>query len=94
MQSSDEGALMTQYDEHARLRHTRFRAGYAAEEVEPFVAEVEDALRSPVPSLDATDVAWKLFSPVVLRHGYRMDDVDDYLDRAEHVLRERQGGSA
>jgi DivIVA domain-containing protein len=90
---------MTQFDEHARhehhhLRHTRFRAGYAAEEVEPFVAEVEDALRSPQPRLEAEDVAGKRFIPVVLRHGYRMDDVDGYLDHAEHVLRERQEGSA
>ena len=90
---------MTQFDEHARrehdqLRHTRIRAGYAAEEVEPFVAEVEESLRSPQPRLEAADVARKTFIPVVLRHGYRMDDVDDYLDRAEHVLKERREGSA
>jgi len=81
---------MSQPDESTGLRHTRIRPGYAAEEVEPFVAAVEGDLRSPEPRLRPGEVAEVRFSPVVLRHGYRMDDVDDYLDRAERELRLRE----
>ncbi|RYP87237.1 DivIVA domain-containing protein [Nocardioides guangzhouensis] len=83
---------MSQPEKSTGLRHTRIRPGYAAEEVEPFVEAVEGDLRSPEPRLGAGEVARKTFSPVVLRHGYRMDDVDDYLDRAEHLLRLREQG--
>ena len=78
------------FAQDGQLRQTRFRAGYAADEVESFVRAVEDALRSPASLLDASDVARKRFSPVVLKPGYRMDDVDDYLDGAVRLLRERE----
>lgn len=74
----------------AGFRQTWFRAGYAAEEVEPFLAAVKAALLSGKPLLEASDVAWHQFTPVVLKHGYRMDDVDDYLADAERLLRERE----
>jgi DivIVA domain-containing protein len=74
----------------AQLRQTWFRTGYAAEEVEPFVAAVKAALLSGNPLLGSADVAWHRFTPVVLKHGYRMDDVDDYLEDAERMLRERE----
>jgi DivIVA domain-containing protein len=73
-----------------RFRETRLRAGYAAYEVELFVEAVEDALRSASPRLDSSDVAWQRFTPVMMKPGYRMDDVDDYLEDAERVLRERE----
>lgn len=75
------------------FRQTWFRTGYAAEEVEPFLAAVKDALHSGTPLLEASDVAWHRFTPVVLKHGYRMDDIDEYLDDAERQLREREDGS-
>jgi DivIVA domain-containing protein len=76
--------------QETQLRQTRFRTGYAADEVERFVAAVDAALRSPTPGLHAADIGDKRFSPVVLQHGYRMDDVDNYLDGVEHLLRERE----
>jgi len=72
-----------------RFRQTRLRTGYAADEVDEFVAAVEDALTSPSPRVDASDVAWQRFTPVILKTGYRMDDVDRYLDEAECLLSER-----
>lgn len=82
---------MSQYlAQDGELRQTWFRTGYAAEEVEPFVAAVKAALLSGKPLLDSSDVAWHRFTPVVLKHGYRMDDVDNYLEDAERRLRERE----
>ena len=74
-----------------RFRHTRIRTGYAPDEVDAFVETVEDALRSPTPLLGAGDVASCQFTPVVLKTGYHMGDVDDYLSEAEHLLSAREG---
>jgi DivIVA domain-containing protein len=88
--TGEEGALMSTYvAQDIRFRLTRFRTGYAVSEVDAFVEAVEDALRSPTPRLDASDVAWQRFTPVMMKSGYRMDDVDDYLTEAEHLLSER-----
>jgi len=84
--------MSTHVAQDTRFRHTRFRTGYAVEEVDAFVEAVEDALRSPVPRLDASDVAWQRFTSVIVRPGYRRDDVDDYLTDAEHRLSERGYG--
>ena len=73
----------------AQFRQTRFRAGYAVDEVELFIEAVQDALRAPRPRLNAADVAERRFTPVILKPGYRMDNVDDYLSEAEHLLSER-----
>jgi DivIVA domain-containing protein len=35
-------------------------------------------------------VAEQRFNMVALKMGYRMDDVDDYLDEAERLLRKRE----
>lgn len=72
------------------FRQTKWRAGYAAHEVDAFIVSVEDALRSPTPLLRASDVAWQRFTPVLLKPGYDMDDVDHYLAAAEHRLGERE----
>jgi DivIVA domain-containing protein len=69
---------------------TRFRPGYAIEEVDLFVAAVEDALHSHRPRLGAVDLAYQRFTPVRLKPGYRMDEVDDYLTEAKHLLDERE----
>ena len=81
--------MSTSASTDVRLRPTRLRTGYAADEVDAFIEAVEDALRSPTPRLGASDVAWQRFTPVMLRSGYRRDDVDDYLTEAEHLLSER-----
>jgi DivIVA domain-containing protein len=89
---SEEGALMSQdVAQDTPFRETWFRTGYAPEEVESFVKSVEDALRSHAPGLEYTDVAWHEFRTVVRSPGYLMDDVDEYLQRAAHVLKEREG---
>ena len=74
-----------------RFRETWFRTGYEPHEVESFVKSVEDALRSSAPRLAAADVTWHEFRTVAFTSGYRMDDVDDYLQRASRVLKEREG---
>ena len=48
---------------------------------------VMSTIRGPVRE---AEVAEQRFTPVVLKTGYRMDDVDDYLTEAEHLLRERE----
>ena len=87
---------MSQYfaEDTRVLRPTRFGIGYAADEVEPFVETVEAALRSPTPWLTVSDVVTKRFTPVLLSPGYRMDDVDRYLDEAAYLLSERAGAQA
>jgi DivIVA domain-containing protein len=66
------------------------RPGYRPDEVNAFVESVEDALRSPTPLMTASEVAWHRFTPVGLKSGYHMDDVDHYLTEAEHLLHERE----
>ena len=82
--------MSTYVADDTRFRQTRFRVGYATDEVDTFVEAVEDALRSPTPRLGASEVAWRRFTPVILKAGYHMDDVDDYLTEAEHLLGERE----
>lgn len=72
------------------FRHMRFRVGYAVDEVDSFVPVVEDALRAAAPRLCASAVARQTFTPVMLKPGYRMDDVDAYLDHAERRLQPRE----
>jgi DivIVA domain-containing protein len=72
------------------FRQTRFRGGYAPDEVDVFIDAVEDALRSPTPRLGATDVAEQGFTPVLFKTGYHIGDVDDYLSEAEQLLNERE----
>jgi DivIVA domain-containing protein len=72
-----------------KFRQTRWRSGYSPQEVDDFVAKVENALRSPAPQLSATDVAQSRFTPVQLKPGYHMDDVDHYLEKAQQKLSEQ-----
>jgi DivIVA domain-containing protein len=91
VQFSSEGAQMsTDVMQDTSFRPTRFRAGYDPDEVDAFVEAVADSLRSPMPRLDASDVAWQRFSSVILKRGYDRDDVDDYLSEAEHLLGQRE----
>lgn len=60
------------------------------EEVDNFVALVEDALASVVPRIRSTDVAACRFTPVQFKWGYDMHQVDEYLEQARRLLRERE----
>ena len=71
------------------FRRVRWREGYSIEEVDAFVERVEEALRSPSPSMSADDVSGVTFTAVRLREGYSMQDVDGWLDQAESALRAR-----
>lgn len=72
----------------------RGREGYRADEVDAFVAQVQAALRHDPPSLAPYEVVDQEFR--VVRHGrrYRLQPVDDFLDRAEEQLREVHGEDA
>lgn len=72
------------------FRQTWFRTGYATDEVDPFVAAVQEALGSHRSGLGATDLAYQRFTPVLLKRGYRMQEVDDYVTEAKHLLEERE----
>jgi DivIVA domain-containing protein len=82
--------MSTDVMQDTSFRPTRFRAGYDPDEVDAFVEAVADSLRSPMPRLHASDVAWQRFSSVILKRGYDRDDVDDYLTEAEHLLGQRE----
>ena len=75
------------------FRHTRFRTGYAIDEVDRFVEVVENALRSASPRLTAAEVAGQQFSQVRFKPGSRREDVDNYLGQADRWLHqgEREG---
>jgi DivIVA domain-containing protein len=91
MGTGEEGALMrTRASVKTAFRPTRFRAGYATDEVDRFVEAVHDALHSRRSRLGSIDVAYQRFTPVLFKPGYHMDDVDDYLTEAKHQLEERE----
>ncbi len=73
-----------------RFRQTRWPGGYSVEEVDHFVGLVEAALSSGVPGIRSTDIVARRFTPVQLKPGYDMGEVDDYLEQARLRLRERE----
>jgi hypothetical protein len=79
MVTSEQGALMRTTDSTmTAFRPTRFRAGYATDEVDRFVEAVRDALGSRRSRLGGIDVAYQRFprcwsSPVL--QGRRMGGV-------------------
>jgi DivIVA domain-containing protein len=68
------------------FRRTHWRVGYSATEVDAFVSRAEIALRSVAPRLRAYDVFRHTFTHVRGEPGYRMPDVDSYLEDVEHRL--------
>jgi hypothetical protein len=60
-------------------------------QVDAFVAELQRALRQDPPTMAPYEVADKRFSVVRGRSGYAMRPVDEYLDRAQELLRSRRG---
>jgi len=63
---------------------TKFREGYATEDVDRFLASARAALdeweRGTRPTLASTDVVNVRFQPTKFRQGYDQDQVDDFLD--------------
>ena len=70
------------------------RQGYAAHEVDAFVAELRRALRHDPPSMAPYEVTDQRFRVRRRGRGYALRPVDDYLDHAQVVLRGRHGGDA
>lgn len=64
--------------------------GYDITEVDSVVDKIVAALETPRPQLTAEDVRRVRFTPVRLRAGYRMGDVDAWLDQASERLARRR----
>lgn len=75
--------------EPAFPRSRLLREGYAAAQVDGFVAEVRRAARDRPPAMTCAAVADQAFKVTRTGRGYALREVDDYLDRAVEVLRER-----
>jgi hypothetical protein len=75
-------------------RATRLRVGYRADEVDAFLAELLAALDREPPGMAPYEVADARFRATYLRRRYRMQSVDEYLERAQRVLRDRHGHDA
>lgn len=67
------------------------RAGYHTGQVDEFVADVRRALRLQPPGMAPYEVADQRFTVVRVGRGYDLKAVDDYLDRAERLLRQGHG---
>jgi hypothetical protein len=67
------------------------REGYRVDEVDAFVRQLQEALRSERPAMAPYEVADHRFGVVRWRKGYSLRGVDDYLAHAQEVLRTRHG---
>jgi hypothetical protein len=70
------------------------REGYDAEQVDEFVAELRRSLRHEPPAMAPYEVTDQRFAVRRRGRGYALRPVDDYLDHAQAVLRERHGADA
>lgn len=70
------------------------RVGYEVAEVDAFVAQLRSALAEEPPAMAPYEVADQRFRAVRLRRGYAMREVDQYLARAQQLLRDRHGEDA
>lgn len=68
--------------------------GYVRSEVDDFVGEVRRALKQDPPGMAPYEVEDARFHVVRRGKGYAMRAVDDYLDEARALLRERHGHDA
>ncbi len=68
------------------FRLTRFRESYDIAEVDAFLVEIRPWLDARLPNLEVAarirDVA---FTPVRMRPGYDLDQVDDHLDELQKL---------
>ncbi|MDX6327094.1 MAG: hypothetical protein QOK15_3448 [Nocardioidaceae bacterium] len=67
------------------------REGYRVDEVDAFVRQLKEALRSERPAMAPYEVADHRFQVVRWRKGYSLRGVDDFLTHAQDVLRIRHG---
>lgn len=65
--------------------------GYDKDEVDLFVAQVQQALEHTPPTMAPWEVRDKVFHTQRVHRGYDEHDVDAFLDRAERALREAHG---
>jgi DivIVA domain-containing protein len=72
------------------FRVTRWQPGYSVDEVDTFVEAIEAVLATRSPTMSAVDVARVRFTPVQLKAGYHMDDVDAYLLDVQQRLAEHE----
>lgn len=70
------------------------REGYAADEVESFLAELDHALRHDPPTMAPYEVADQRFKVTRFGRGYALRAVDEHLAHAQAALRERHGADA
>jgi DivIVA domain-containing protein len=70
------------------------REGYDADQVDAFVGELRRSLHSEPPAMAPYEVTDQRFAVRRRGRGYALRAVDDYLDQAQQLLRERHGGDA
>ncbi len=70
------------------------REGYDADQVDEFVGELRRSLRHEPPAMAPYEVTDQRFAVRRRGRGYALRPVDDYLDRAQALLRERHGADA
>jgi DivIVA domain-containing protein len=76
-----------------RFTPTRFRDGYAMEDVDAFLERVRATLAAYEQGTAVgvlADVVAARFQPTRFREGYDQDEVDDFLDQVVVELRGRQ----
>ncbi|WP_181310299.1 DivIVA domain-containing protein [Nocardioides campestrisoli] len=80
---------MTPFDSQAGRRFplTKWREGYAIEEVDAFVHRCELALERRAGAVTEEELRQVRFTPTRFRHGYDQGSVDDRLDQLSVALR-------
>jgi hypothetical protein len=70
------------------------REGYSASEVDDLVGQLQQALRRDPPTMAPYEVADQRFKVTRFGRRYALREVDEFLDEAQRVLRERHGEDA
>jgi hypothetical protein len=70
------------------------REGYAASEVDAFLARLQPALLREPPAMAPYEVEDQRFTVKRFGRRYALRPVDEYLDQAQSTLRERHGDDA
>jgi len=70
------------------------REGYSASEVDDLVSQLQRSLRRDPPTMAPYEVADQRFKVTRFGRRYALREVDEFLDQAQTVLRERHGEDA
>lgn len=70
------------------------RLGYRADEVDAFLAELLKAMERESPTMAPYEVADARFKASRVRRRYQLRSVDEYLEQAQRVLKQRHGQDA